>query len=385
MKLLFGKSRRQEPEIKRQEEEDKVVLFVCVENAGRSQIAEAFFRKYTPTGYMTVSGGTRPAGEINPIVVQAMKEIGIDISKQKSKILTEDMIRNAAVRVNMGCMDKEACPTLFIHDLQEWRIEDPKGKPIEKVREIRDDIEQRVRRLAADLVKSSEQASSDQRKFVAEVIGTFIVVVFATGSVVIDAKLQGVLGVPFIAFAPFVGVTIGVYLFGKVSMAHFNPAVTVGYLITGHIRRIQLVYYFAAEIIGAVLASVFVKYFIGNEAHLGANSYNHSYPILLVFGIEVLASALLMAVILTVVYTRGLKGFSGIVIGGIVGLDIFFLSFISGASMNPARSLAPALVSGAVTELWLYWSATFVGTAIVALALRRKMNEKMKEEDNIKA
>lgn len=145
MKLLFGKSRRQEPEIKRQEEEDKVVLFVCVENAGRSQIAEAFFRKYTPTGYMTVSGGTRPAGEINPIVVQAMKEIGIDISKQKSKILTEDMIRNAAVRVNMGCMDKEACPTLFIHDLQEWRIEDPKGKPIEKVREIRDDIEQRVK------------------------------------------------------------------------------------------------------------------------------------------------------------------------------------------------------------------------------------------------
>ena len=107
---------------------------------------------------MTVSGGTRPAGEINPIVVQAMKEIGIDISKQKSKILTEDMIRNAAVRVNMGCMDKEACPTLFIHDLLEWRIEDPKGKTMEKVREIRDDIEQRVRRLAADLVKSSEQA-----------------------------------------------------------------------------------------------------------------------------------------------------------------------------------------------------------------------------------
>jgi len=226
--------------------------------------------------------------------------------------------------------------------------------------------------------------SSDQRKFIAEVIGTFIVVVFATGSVVIDAKMHGVLGIPFIAFAPFVGVAIGVYLFGKVSMAHFNPAVTVGYIITGHIRRNQIWYYFAAEIIGALLASLFVKYIIGNEAHLGANGFNHSYPITIVFGIEVLASALLMAVILTVVYTKGLRGFSGIAIGGIVGLDIFFLSFISGASMNPARSLAPALVSGSITDLWLYWSATFVGTAIVAYVLRKKMIEKMKQEYNIK-
>jgi arsenate reductase len=155
LKLLFGKSKK-EAEVKVTAGEDGTVLFVCVENAGRSQMAEAFFRKYAPRGYMTVSGGTRPVGEINPIVIQAMKEIGIDISKQKSKVITEDMIRNAAVRVNMGCMDKEACPTLFIHDLVEWGIEDPKGKSIEKVRGIRDNIEQRVRQLAADLVKGNQ-------------------------------------------------------------------------------------------------------------------------------------------------------------------------------------------------------------------------------------
>jgi protein-tyrosine-phosphatase len=86
-----------------------------------------------------------------------MKEIGIDIGKQKSKILTEDMIREADIRVNMGCMEKEACPSLFIHNLLEWRIEDPKGKSMEKVREIRDDIEQRVRQLAADLGKNTQQ------------------------------------------------------------------------------------------------------------------------------------------------------------------------------------------------------------------------------------
>jgi aquaporin Z len=91
-----------------------------------------------------------------------------------------------------------------------------------------------------------------------------------------------------------------------------------------------------------------------------------------------------MAVILTVVYTKGLRGFSGIAIGGIVGLDIFFLPIISGASMNPARSLAPALLSGSITDLWLYWSATFTGTMVIAFALRKKLIAKMKQEDNIK-
>jgi aquaporin Z len=82
-----------------------------------------------------------------------------------------------------------------------------------------------------------------------------------------------------------------------------------------------------------------------------------------------------MAVIFAVIHTkvlRVLRGFSGIAIGGIVGLDIFFLAFISGASMNPARSLAPALLSGSVGDLWLYWSATFIGTSIVAVMLRKK-------------
>ncbi len=221
--------------------------------------------------------------------------------------------------------------------------------------------------------KISKNLTENQKRFIAEFIGTFIVVVLATGSVVIDAKTNGVLGIPFIAFAPFVGVAIGIYLFRKISMAHFNPAVTVGFFITKHITiKIQLAYYFSAQILGALLGSLFVKYFIGTQANLGANAPNYAFPLPLIFSIEVLASALLMAVILTVVYTKGLKGFGGIVIGGMIGLDIFFLAFISGTSMNPARSLAPALLSGVLTNLWLYWSATFIGTSIVALALRKK-------------
>ena len=211
-----------------------------------------------------------------------------------------------------------------------------------------------------------------QKRFVAEVIGTFVVVFCATASVVVDAQMGGMLGMPFIAFAPFAGVALGVYLFGKLSMAHFNPAVTIGYMITGHISRKQVVPYFGAEIIGAVAASLLVMLAIGGEANLGANVPDYSYPVWLIFGVEVSATAVLMAVILIVVYTKKLGRFGAIAIGGEVGLDIFFLAFISGASMNPARSLAPALLSGVLADLWLYWSATFVGASIVALIFRRK-------------
>ena len=134
----------------------KTILFVCVENAGRSQIAEGFFRKYAPEGYEPLSAGTKPVSQINPLAVRVMNEVGIDISKQKSKDLTEDMIRNSDKIINMGCMDKNFCPTLFIPKVIEWGIEDPKGKPIEKVREIRDEIERRIKELAADISVAEE-------------------------------------------------------------------------------------------------------------------------------------------------------------------------------------------------------------------------------------
>ena len=218
------------------------------------------------------------------------------------------------------------------------------------------------------------KTASDRKRFVAELAGTFVIVVLATGSAVLNAKSGGALGVPFEAVCPAIAVALMVYAFGKISMAHFNPAVTVGFFITGHITRRQLATYLSAEIIGALLASAFVALAIGTEANLGANAPNYSFPLPLIIGIEVLATALLMAVIYAVVYTRGLKGFSGIAIGGIIGLDILLLSFISGASMNPARALAPALLSGFVADLWLYWTATFAGTAAIALLVRKKFH-----------
>ena len=132
-------------------EPKKSVLFVCIQNAGRSQMAEGFFKKYAPKEYEGISAGTMPVSEINPLAVEVMREVDIDISGQKSKEITEDMIRNSSKIVNMGCMDKVSCPTLFLQNLLDWNIEDPKDKQIEIVRKIRDEIEQRVKELVADI------------------------------------------------------------------------------------------------------------------------------------------------------------------------------------------------------------------------------------------
>ena len=94
-------------QVERKSETNKnTILFVCVENAGRSQMAEGFFRRYSPKNYEPLSAGTSPASIVNPLAIEAMSEVGIDISKQRPKIITEDMIRQSTHRVNMGCMDK---------------------------------------------------------------------------------------------------------------------------------------------------------------------------------------------------------------------------------------------------------------------------------------
>jgi arsenate reductase len=127
------------------------ILFVCVQNASRSQMAEGFFRKYAPEGYEALSAGTVPTSEINPLAIAAMNEAGIDIIKQRPKDLTEDMMKEATKIVNMGCMDDKFCPTLFVPKVIDWGIEDPKGKSIEKIREIRDEIEKRVLEIVKEI------------------------------------------------------------------------------------------------------------------------------------------------------------------------------------------------------------------------------------------
>jgi arsenate reductase len=129
------------------------VLFVCVENAGRSQMAEAFFRKYASPKFNVISAGTTPSSKLNPIVVEVMREVGIEMLEQSPKTLSNEMIENSSKTINMGCMDKESCPALFIDEVINWEISDPKEKSIEDVREIRDEILKKVLQLIESFEK----------------------------------------------------------------------------------------------------------------------------------------------------------------------------------------------------------------------------------------
>ncbi|MHB8993432.1 MAG: arsenate reductase ArsC, partial [Chloroflexota bacterium] len=127
----------------------KLILFVCVHNSGRSQMAEALFNSMAEGQAIAGSAGTEPGERVNPAAVEAMKELGIDISQARPKMLTQEMVDRADRIITMGCSVEESCPALFLPKgkMEDWGLADPAGQPIEKVREIRDRIVDRVRSL----------------------------------------------------------------------------------------------------------------------------------------------------------------------------------------------------------------------------------------------
>lgn len=129
----------------------KRILFVCVENAGRSQMAEVFANYYGKGKLVASSAGVMLADRVNPVVVEVMKEKGIDISQNQPKLLTLRMAEEADRIITMGCSVEEICPTPLLKNVIDWGLEDPKGKPIEKVRQISDEIEDRVKELISEL------------------------------------------------------------------------------------------------------------------------------------------------------------------------------------------------------------------------------------------
>jgi arsenate reductase len=131
------------------------VLFVCIHNAGRSQMAAGLLHERTRGAVRVRSAGSEPAGHLNPAVVAAMQEVGIDISKEFPKPLTDDALQQADVVITMGCGD--ACPFYPGKRYLDWDLEDPAGKPIEAVRRIRDEIDRRVHALISELLPPDER------------------------------------------------------------------------------------------------------------------------------------------------------------------------------------------------------------------------------------
>jgi aquaporin NIP len=211
------------------------------------------------------------------------------------------------------------------------------------------------------------------RKYVAEAIGTFAIVFCGTGAIIIDQQTNGVIGNTDIAITFGLIVTTMIYGLGHISGAHFNPAVSIAFCIAKKFPTTQLLPYIISQITGGLLASTILHFlFPANEllgTTLPSGSVGQS------FVLETILTFLLMLVILYVSQGSKEKGmFAGLAIGIVVGLEALFAGPTSGASMNPARSLAPALVSGHTEHLWVYLTATVLG-ACLAVPIYKYLNK----------
>src|SRR4051812_27976403 len=204
------------------------------------------------------------------------------------------------------------------------------------------------------------------RRLVAEAIGTFVLVFAGCGAIMVDAKTDA-LGHVGVAFSFGLVIMAMIYAVGHISGAHFNPAVTFAFALTRHFPWPRALAYWAAQALGALTAAALLRGSLGNLANSGATLPSGSQGQSFLW--ELLLSFFLMFVIMAVATdTRAVGEAAAIAIGGTIGLDAMFGGPISGASMNPMRSLGPALVAGELQALWLYIVAPIVGASLGALA-----------------
>ena len=204
------------------------------------------------------------------------------------------------------------------------------------------------------------------RALVAEAIGTFALVFAGCGAIMVNAK-TGQLGHIGVAFSFGLVIMFGIYAVGHISGAHFNAAVTFAFALTRHFPWPRAAAYWAAQLVGAVAAAALLRASLGNIANVGATYPSGSDGQSFLW--ELVMSFFLMFVVLAVATdTRAVGEAAAIAIGGTIGLDAMFGGPISGASMNPIRSLAPGLVSGDLHSVWIYLTAPVVGAGLGAVA-----------------
>jgi aquaporin NIP len=206
------------------------------------------------------------------------------------------------------------------------------------------------------------------RSLLAEAIGTFALVFAGCGAIVVDAKTHA-LGHVGVAFTFGLVIMVMIYAVGHVSGAHFNPAVTFAFALSRHFPWRRAIGYWSAQLAGAVLAALLLRGSLGNHAHDGATLPSGSQGQAFLW--ELVLTFFLMFVIMAVATdSRAVGEAAAIAVGGTVALDALFGGPVTGASMNPARSFAPAVVSGDVHALWLYIVAPVAGATLAALTYR---------------
>src|ERR1700761_4089664 len=198
------------------------------------------------------------------------------------------------------------------------------------------------------------------RKYMAELIGTFILVFCGTGAMVVDQQTGGMVSHAGVAITWGLVVMSLIYSIGSISGCHINPAVSIAFTLAGRFKARLLPGYILSQLVGALLASLTIKFLFPASPLLGATMPAGSE--MQSFILELFLTFFLMLVILNVAYGNKEQGqLAGIAIGGVVGLEAMFAGPICGASMNPARSIAPAIVSGHLEHLWIYITAPVTG------------------------
>jgi aquaporin NIP len=207
------------------------------------------------------------------------------------------------------------------------------------------------------------------KKYYAEVLGTFALVFCGTGAIVVNQETQNVITHSGIAFTFGLVVMVMIYALGPISGAHLNPAVTIGFTIAKRFPLKEVVPYLISQAIGAFLASTTLRLLFENNATLGATL--PSGPAMQSFVFEVILTFFLMLVIIQVATGSKEQGmFAGLAIGSTVLLEAMFAGPICGASMNPIRSIAPAVLSGHYEHLWIYVSAPIIGTILAVFVCK---------------
>lgn len=208
-----------------------------------------------------------------------------------------------------------------------------------------------------------------QKRLAAEFLGTFALVFAGTGAITINEVTDGTIGHAGIALTFGLVVLAFIYALGDVSGAHFNPAVSLGFWFAGRFERRDVLPYITAQISGAMTASALLRVLFPASKTLGATL--PARGAWQSFILELVLTFLLMLVILSVSTGAKEKGITaGIAVGSVIALEAMFAGPISGASMNPARSLSPALVSGQIAELWIYLTAPVLGALLAIFACR---------------
>ena len=207
------------------------------------------------------------------------------------------------------------------------------------------------------------------KKYAAEFIGTFALVFAGTGAIVVNEIIQGAITHVGIALTFGLIVLVMIYTLGDISGAHINPAVTIGFWLSRRLAGREVVPYIASQCAGALAAGGAMRLLFPENRLLGATQ--PSGPEVQSFVLEILLTALLMFVILGVSTGAREKGITaGIVVGSTIALEAMFGGPISGASMNPARSLGPAVVSGYLSHLWIYLAGPVLGAALGVVGCR---------------